>query len=263
MQDEFQRAGAVLFGVSPDGEASHRKFRERQKLPFELLVDTDHAIADRYGVWQEKRSFGVAHFGIVRSHFVVDPEGTLAEARVPVGPDAGPELALEAVLHDARLRSRSLAVADPEPPDCADAEVLENDVRLLGQPEEDRASLRMLQIERQALLVSIQVDEIRRFAAIKRRSPGAGDIAVEWFDLDDVRAVVAQQRRRKRAGERVRQIQYRDIVQGQHEGQIVECFAGRSGMPESIRQEILSCATPSSFPWLERRSVRAGAGPST
>ncbi len=97
LHEEFRRAGAVVFGVSPDGEKSHRKFRERQRLPFELLVDGDHAIATRYGVWQEKSAFGMRFFGVVRSHFVIDETGMLVEARVPVSADAGPGLALEAV----------------------------------------------------------------------------------------------------------------------------------------------------------------------
>ena len=55
---EFERAGAVVLGVSPDDESSHVKFREKYELPFTLLADTDHAVAERYGAWGEKKFAG-------------------------------------------------------------------------------------------------------------------------------------------------------------------------------------------------------------
>src|SRR5436190_16311086 len=58
---EFERAGAVVLGVSPDDEASHVKFRNKYELPFTLLADTDHAVADQYGVWGEKKYMGKAY----------------------------------------------------------------------------------------------------------------------------------------------------------------------------------------------------------
>ena len=95
--DGFRSAGAIVLGVSPDSAVSHAKFRAQEKLPFELLVDADHAIAGRYGVWREKSMYGRTYFGVVRSHFVIDESGTLLEARVPVSPDESPEAALAAV----------------------------------------------------------------------------------------------------------------------------------------------------------------------
>src|SRR5436305_5914711 len=74
---EFQRAGAVVLGVSPDDESSHVKFRAKYELPFTLLADTDHAVADRYGVWGEKSFAGRKYMGVNRSTFVIDAYGNV------------------------------------------------------------------------------------------------------------------------------------------------------------------------------------------
>jgi peroxiredoxin Q/BCP len=78
---------AVVLGVSPDGEASHRTFKTKYNLPFTLLVDDQHTVAQVYGIWAEKSMYGKTHWGIVRSHFVIDEEGRIAEAAVKVSPE--------------------------------------------------------------------------------------------------------------------------------------------------------------------------------
>jgi len=83
---EFERAGAVVLGVSPDDERSHRKFKEKYKLPFTLLADTDHAVAEEYGVWGEKRYMGRTFFGISRSTFVIAEDGTVKKVFPKVKP---------------------------------------------------------------------------------------------------------------------------------------------------------------------------------
>jgi len=75
-----QETGAVVLGVSPDGVASHDRFREKFSLPFTLLADEDHAVAERYGVWGEKKLFGVGYEGVVRSTFIIDEEGVVRRA---------------------------------------------------------------------------------------------------------------------------------------------------------------------------------------
>jgi peroxiredoxin Q/BCP len=72
---EFERAGAVVLGVSPDSERSHVKFREKYRLPFTLLADTDHEVAERYGAWGEKTYMGRKFTGIRRSTFVIGEDG--------------------------------------------------------------------------------------------------------------------------------------------------------------------------------------------
>jgi thioredoxin-dependent peroxiredoxin len=83
---EFERAGAVVLGVSPDGERSHAKFKEKYGLPFTLLADPDHAVADAYGVWGEKKFMGRTYLGVSRSTFVIGADGTVKKVLRNVKP---------------------------------------------------------------------------------------------------------------------------------------------------------------------------------
>jgi peroxiredoxin Q/BCP len=93
----IEERNAVVLGVSPDGQKSHAKFRTKYDLPFTLLVDEDHQIADAYGVWGEKSMMGRTYMGVIRSHFVIDEEGKLAQAEVQVSPADSVERALAAL----------------------------------------------------------------------------------------------------------------------------------------------------------------------
>jgi peroxiredoxin Q/BCP len=84
---EFEAAGAVVLGVSPDDEASHVKFREKFGLPFALLADTDHQVADDYGVWVEKKNYGKTYMGVERSTFVIDADGVVKRVMRKVKPE--------------------------------------------------------------------------------------------------------------------------------------------------------------------------------
>ena len=84
--EEFERAGAVVLGISPDGEASHAKFKAKYGLPFQLLADTDHAVSEAYGVWGEKSFAGRKYMGVERSTFVVGADGNLARVMRKVDP---------------------------------------------------------------------------------------------------------------------------------------------------------------------------------
>jgi peroxiredoxin Q/BCP len=83
---EFERAGAVVLGVSPDAETSHVKFKTKYDLPFTLLADTDHEVADRYGVWGEKKYMGRTYLGVRRSTFVIGEDGTVRKVLHDVKP---------------------------------------------------------------------------------------------------------------------------------------------------------------------------------
>jgi peroxiredoxin Q/BCP len=85
---DFERAGAVVLGISPDDEASHVKFKERYDLPFTLLADPEHEVAERYGVWGEKRHMGKTYIGVSRTTFLVAPDGTVAKVMHNVKPDS-------------------------------------------------------------------------------------------------------------------------------------------------------------------------------
>jgi thioredoxin-dependent peroxiredoxin len=83
---EFERAGAVVLGISTDSEKSHVKFRSKYELPFTLLADTDHTVAELYGVWGEKAFMGKKYLGVTRSTFVIDADGVVKKAMHKVKP---------------------------------------------------------------------------------------------------------------------------------------------------------------------------------
>ncbi|MCZ2260256.1 thioredoxin-dependent thiol peroxidase [Sporosarcina sp. G11-34] len=77
--EEFSELDAVILGVSPDSGVSHGKFIEKKGLPFSLLVDEDHAVAEKYEVWKLKKMFGKEYMGIERSTFLIDPAGVIVK----------------------------------------------------------------------------------------------------------------------------------------------------------------------------------------
>lgn len=95
--DSFSERGAVVLGVSPDGEASHAKFKEKHDLPFTLLADPDHRLAEEYGFWVEKRFAGKRYMGIERSTGVIGSDGTVTRVLRRVKPDQHAAQVLEAL----------------------------------------------------------------------------------------------------------------------------------------------------------------------
>jgi thioredoxin-dependent peroxiredoxin len=93
----IEERNAVVLGVSPDDEKSHVKFKSKFNLPFTLLVDEDHAIADAYGVWGEKSMYGKTYMGIVRSNFVIDETGKIIKTLYNIKPADSAEEALAAL----------------------------------------------------------------------------------------------------------------------------------------------------------------------
>jgi peroxiredoxin Q/BCP len=92
LRDNFaaiEAGNAVVFGISPDDQSSHQAFRQKFNLPYPLLVDQGHAVAEAYGVWGDVRN--------VRSHFVIDEQGNLADVQVQVTPEESVERAVQAV----------------------------------------------------------------------------------------------------------------------------------------------------------------------
>jgi peroxiredoxin Q/BCP len=88
---------AVVLGVSPDSVKSHQKFKKNYELPFPLLVDSDHKISDAYGVWREKSMYGRKYMGVLRSHFVIDENGKIADVQYNVKAKDSPQLSLKSL----------------------------------------------------------------------------------------------------------------------------------------------------------------------
>ena len=84
---DFRDRGAVVLGISPDDEESHVAFKEKYALPFPLLADPEHEVAEAYGVWKERNMYGKKFMGIERSTFVIDADGNVAKAMRRVKPE--------------------------------------------------------------------------------------------------------------------------------------------------------------------------------
>ena len=104
----FKKSDAVILGVSPDDVTSHQKFKRKFDLPFTLLADTDHAIAERYGVWVEKSMYGKQYWGVQRSTFIIDADGRVAKVFPKVKPEGH---AAEVEGEIGRLRGQKTATA--------------------------------------------------------------------------------------------------------------------------------------------------------
>lgn len=94
---EFAKLGAVVLGVSPDDVASHAKFKAKYELPFTLLADEGHALAEKYGAWREKNMYGKKSMGVQRSTFVIGADGKVAKVWKKVSVDGHDEAVLEAL----------------------------------------------------------------------------------------------------------------------------------------------------------------------
>jgi peroxiredoxin Q/BCP len=87
VNDTITERGADVWGISPQGAASKRAFREKFGLPFLLLADEDHAVADAWGSWVEKTNYGRTYLGTARRTFLVDPQGRIAKTWEKVKPE--------------------------------------------------------------------------------------------------------------------------------------------------------------------------------
>ena len=95
--DDFSERGAIVLGVSPDSETSHVKFKAKYGLPFTLLADPDHRVAEEYGTWVEKKNYGKTYMGIERSTFLIDSEVKVTKVMRRVKPDTHADEVLAAL----------------------------------------------------------------------------------------------------------------------------------------------------------------------
>ena len=92
---EFQKRGVEVIGISKDSVASHVKFAEKHQLPFVLLADPERKAIEAYGVWQEKKMCGKVSMGVVRTTFLIDEDGMIADVMPKVKPDTNAQEILE------------------------------------------------------------------------------------------------------------------------------------------------------------------------
>ena len=97
--DEILEKGAVVLGVSPDTEASHERFRRKYDLPFHLIADPEHRIAEAYGAWGEKKRGQIIRFGIKRITYLIDEQGMIERAWPKVSPKSHAGDILKALNH--------------------------------------------------------------------------------------------------------------------------------------------------------------------
>jgi peroxiredoxin Q/BCP len=109
LKRQFQQAGAVIVGVSPDGAASHQKFSAKFTLPFPLLSDEGSTVATAYGVWKEKSMYGRTYMGVERTTFLIQPDGRVAKIYPKVKVDGH----AETLLADVKNLSREQPAAKP------------------------------------------------------------------------------------------------------------------------------------------------------
>ena len=98
---QIEAKGALVIGVSTDAPKALAKWRMKESLPYILLSDPDHRLADAFGVWGEKSMYGKKYMGIIRSHFVVDAEGKVEVAEVKISPKDSVKKGVAALLKDA------------------------------------------------------------------------------------------------------------------------------------------------------------------
>ncbi|HKM53475.1 MAG TPA: thioredoxin-dependent thiol peroxidase [Isosphaeraceae bacterium] len=94
---EYEKLGAKILGVSPDGVESHAKFIEKHELPFTLLADTERKVCEAYGVWKEKNMYGKKSMGVERTSFVIDSKGIVRQVFPRVKVDGHSDAVLTAI----------------------------------------------------------------------------------------------------------------------------------------------------------------------
>ncbi len=94
---DYADAGVTVLGVSPDTVADVKKFHDKFSLDFTLLADADHAVADAYGTWMEKKNYGKTYWGVQRATFIIDGEGKLARVFPKVSPKTHDDIVLGAL----------------------------------------------------------------------------------------------------------------------------------------------------------------------
>ena len=95
---KITEAGATVIGISPDPPSKLADWRVAEHLPYTLLSDPDHKVAEAYGAWGERSMYGKTYMGIIRSHFVIGPDGTMEDAHIKISPTDSIEKGVQALV---------------------------------------------------------------------------------------------------------------------------------------------------------------------
>ena len=95
---KVQAGHANILGISPDSVSDLAKWRQEEKLPYPLLSDEDHKVAEAYGAWGERTNYGKTYMGIIRSHFVIDADGNIEDAQRGISPKDSIEKGLKVLI---------------------------------------------------------------------------------------------------------------------------------------------------------------------
>jgi len=93
----FEEHNATVIGISPDSPEDLKKWKEEENLPYTLVSDPDHTVLEEWGAWGEKSMYGKTYLGVIRSHWVIDPDGHIVDAQVKVSPKKSIELGVKAI----------------------------------------------------------------------------------------------------------------------------------------------------------------------
>lgn len=100
MRDNYPKieaGNAVVLGISPDPQADLRKWKDKLKLPYDLLSDPDHQVMEQWGAWGERVNYGKKYMGVIRSHWVIGEDGKILDERLKISPEDSFTKAVETV----------------------------------------------------------------------------------------------------------------------------------------------------------------------
>ena len=94
---QIEAGNGVVFGLSPDDTELLKKWKDAEKLPYDLLSDPEHKVLEAWGAWGEKTNYGKTYVGVIRSHWVIDENGMVADEKIQISPEKSVEKAVETV----------------------------------------------------------------------------------------------------------------------------------------------------------------------
>ena len=94
---QISNANAIVLGISPDAPEQLKKWKDAENLPYDLLSDPEHTTLEAWGAWGEKSMYGKKYFGVIRSHWLIDENGVIADEQIKISPKNSVEKAVKAL----------------------------------------------------------------------------------------------------------------------------------------------------------------------